>query len=83
MQNSEKCTFGGLKGWSLSTGGLKDRFDCICTLIQVHRVVHLAAVLKDIIQLLARSIFYVKCYLIGCAGIQVKYFHVEVDILVR
>ena len=25
---SEKWTFGGLKGWSLNTGGLKDRFDC-------------------------------------------------------
>ena len=24
----EKCTFGGLKGQSLNTGGLKDRFDC-------------------------------------------------------
>ena len=24
---SEKCAFGGLKGQSLDTGGLKDRFD--------------------------------------------------------
>ena len=24
----EKCTLGGLQGWSLNTGGLKDRFDC-------------------------------------------------------
>ena len=24
----EKGTFGGLKGQSLKTGGLKDRFDC-------------------------------------------------------
>ena len=26
---SEKCTFGGLKGLSLNTGGLKDKFECI------------------------------------------------------
>ena len=27
---SEKCTFEGLKGRSLNTGGLKDRFNCTC-----------------------------------------------------
>ena len=27
---SEKCTLKGLKGWSLNTGGLKDRFDRTC-----------------------------------------------------
>ena len=27
---SEKCTLEGMKGWSLNTGGLKDRFDCTC-----------------------------------------------------
>ena len=26
---SEKYTFRGLKGWSLNTGGFKDRFECI------------------------------------------------------
>ena len=28
LNYSEKCTFGGLKGQSLNTGGL-DRFDCV------------------------------------------------------
>ena len=28
VDNSENCTFGTLKGQSLNTGGLKDRFDC-------------------------------------------------------
>ena len=26
---SENCTLGTLKGWSLNTGGLRDKFDCI------------------------------------------------------
>ena len=33
---SEKCAFGGLKGWSLNTGGLKDRLDCIYILMQTN-----------------------------------------------
>ena len=29
----KKCTLGALKKWSLNTGGLKGRFDCICLYI--------------------------------------------------
>ena len=41
MNYIEKCTFGGLKGWSLNTGGLKDRFDC--NLFGSHSVKSLAS----------------------------------------
>ena len=29
MNYRENCTFGGLKGFFLNTGGVKDRFECI------------------------------------------------------
>ena len=32
MSYSEKWPFWGLKGWSLNTGGLKDRFQVVFTL---------------------------------------------------
>ena len=35
---SEKCIFEGLKGRSLYTGDLKDRFDCICCCVEVGTV---------------------------------------------